>query len=333
VLRRLFRPGIIFSGIVLALVVAGCSSAPPRPPAAPPTVYVPLRVPAARVDPAEDYRIGQRDILAVRVLDLEKLNEISSIDVEVGARGEIALPFAGSVAASGRTAGEVREALVAALAAHVLVDPQVTVSVKEYHSHEVVVAGMVLKPGILNLNRNRVDLVQALSLAGGLAPEAGTLAYLIPAPRPGEAQPAPQAVDLVALLANATMTANPVVEPGAVIQVPRAEQFSVYGFVNRPGAFPFQRPTTVVEAIAMAGGFVERKASPSQVHITRKTAQGVERIDCDVDAIARGEAPNVALLPGDSVEAGRTIARAIYSEVVEVIIGRIGAGFSLGGPF
>ena len=43
---------------------------------------------------------------------------------------------------------------------------------------------------------------------------------------------------------------------------------TVSGFANRPGTFPFDRPTTVYQAIMQAGG-VSDYGSPSNVHLTR----------------------------------------------------------------
>jgi polysaccharide export outer membrane protein len=305
-------------------LAAGCSSAAPRAAHTAPAL-APLALPAARPEPAADYRVGTGDILAVRILDLEKPDEAAALEPEVGAEGEIALPYAGAVRAAGRTTAEIRAEIVGALGRY-LVDPQVAVGVKEYRSRRVVVLGAVQKPGVILLTRNRVGLVEALSLAGGLAKEAGTRAFVV---APGAATRLE--FDLLPLVAQGSLAADVPIEPGSTIDVPEAQQFTVLGFVNKPGAFPYQRPTTVLEAIAGAGGLEERKASPSEVKITRAGKAGIERIEVDLDAIATGEAPNVAILPGDSIEAGRTIPRAIYCEFVEVFLNHIGGTFGLGG--
>jgi polysaccharide export outer membrane protein len=43
---------------------------------------------------------------------------------------------------------------------------------------------------------------------------------------------------------------------------------TVSGFANKPGTYPFDRPTTVYQAIMQAGG-VSDYGSPSNVHLTR----------------------------------------------------------------
>src|SRR5882724_8594381 len=43
---------------------------------------------------------------------------------------------------------------------------------------------------------------------------------------------------------------------------------TVSGFANKPGSYPFERPTTVYQAIMEAGG-VSDYGSPSNIHLTR----------------------------------------------------------------
>jgi protein involved in polysaccharide export with SLBB domain len=114
------------------------------------------------------------------------------------------------------------------------------------------------------------------------------------------------------------------------VQVPVAEEFFVQGFVNKAGSFPYRRPTTVLQAIAVAGGFDERRSSKSCVKIKRPTANGVEIMDVDGGAIAAGEQPDVPIFPGDSIQVGRTVPWGIYSEFTDGIKGIMGIGFSAG---
>jgi len=66
-----------------------------------------------------------------------------------------------------------RDDITAALKAqHLLVNPVVDVSVVEYRSHEVTIAGAVKTPIVIQEFGN-LRLLAALSQAGGLLPEAG----------------------------------------------------------------------------------------------------------------------------------------------------------------
>ncbi len=75
----------------------------------------------------------------------------------------------------------------------------------------------------------------------------------------------------------------------------------VMGEVNRPGAQPMPTPVTVVQALAVAGGFKDF-ANPKKIRILRKGQNGtIETIHFNYkDAVARPDRP-VFLLPGDTV--------------------------------
>jgi polysaccharide export outer membrane protein len=76
----------------------------------------------------------------------------------------------------------------------------------------------------------------------------------------------------------------------------------VNGEVNRPGAFPLTGPLSVIQAIALAGGFTDF-ADKDDVLITRNTASGTQRIRFDYKAALKdsykGQPP--LLQPGDTV--------------------------------
>ena len=75
----------------------------------------------------------------------------------------------------------------------------------------------------------------------------------------------------------------------------------VMGEVTKPGAVPITGPMTVVQALAVAGGFKEF-ANPKKIRILRKGSNGtVQTIDFDYrDAITWPDRP-VLLQPGDTV--------------------------------
>jgi polysaccharide export outer membrane protein len=75
----------------------------------------------------------------------------------------------------------------------------------------------------------------------------------------------------------------------------------VMGEVTRPGALPMTGPMTVVQALAVAGGFKDF-ANPRKIRILRKGANGlVQTIDFDYrEAIARADGP-MFLQAGDTV--------------------------------
>jgi polysaccharide export outer membrane protein len=261
-----------------------------------------------------DYVLGAQDVLAIEVFDLDKQTESTKLEFEIEGDGRLVLPLVGPQTAAGKTVPQLRQALVAAFASFI-VEPQVAVSVKDYRSHRVFVTGSVQHAGPVTIRANCARLTEVLSMAGGLGPEAGTRAIVVP--ENGDAIE----IDLVSLLEDGDLSKDVSIGPGASVQVPRAKEYFVSGYVARPGAFLFQRPTGILRAISLAGGLDTRRASPSAVEVCHVTAKGIEIARVNVDEIARGEAPDIEIHPGDSIRAGRTLPWAIYSEIVDTALG------------
>jgi polysaccharide export outer membrane protein len=79
--------------------------------------------------------------------------------------------------------------------------------------------------------------------------------------------------------------------------------FNIVGEVNHPGYFPLTRRMTVLDAIAMAGGFKDF-AKSKKVYILRTAANGTqERLPFNYKAVIKGQNPqqNIELLPRDTI--------------------------------
>ena len=113
-----------------------------------------------------EYRIGPEDVLHVSVWKEEDLDR----QVLVRPDGGISFPLAGDLQVSGRTPLEVQDEIRTRLQRYVP-DAEVTVSVEEVSGYTVFVLGEVASPGQFTLGRY-VDVLQALTLAGGLTPYA-----------------------------------------------------------------------------------------------------------------------------------------------------------------
>jgi polysaccharide biosynthesis/export protein len=74
----------------------------------------------------------------------------------------------------------------------------------------------------------------------------------------------------------------------------------VMGEVNSPGSIAMQGPMTVMQALAMAGGFKDF-ANTKNIRILRKTSRGVQTIGFNYKDAARGSGEMVMLVPGDTV--------------------------------
>jgi len=112
-------------------------------------------------DSAPRYEVQPGDLLHVSVWKEEDLDQ----DVLVRPDGGFSFPLAGDVRAAGKTVEELRTELTERLA-RFIPDLFVTVAVREINGNKIYVIGQVNRPGQFVVNP-RVDVMQALSLAGG----------------------------------------------------------------------------------------------------------------------------------------------------------------------
>ena len=98
-----------------------------------------------------------------------------------------------------------------------------------------------------------------------------------------------------------TLVTNP--EVSVIVQDIRSQKFNVVGEVNKPGTYALSSPMTVLDAIAMAGGFKDF-AKPKKMYILRKYRDGnTVRISVNYNKIIKGEGPeqNVRLQTRDTI--------------------------------
>jgi len=115
-----------------------------------------------QVDPG--YRLGAEDVLMVSVWKDEQLTR----EVVVRPDGMFSFPLVGDVRALDRTVEEIRADLVARLTKYIP-NANVSVAVTKVMSYKIYVMGRVNKPGEYLIG-HYTDVLQALSLAGGLTP-------------------------------------------------------------------------------------------------------------------------------------------------------------------
>lgn len=87
-----------------------------------------------------------------------------------------------------------------------------------------------------------------------------------------------------------------------ILHNPRHYEVSILGNVEKPGTYPMLKPTDVMQALAMAGGFNEW-ADKDEVVILRGLGTHQKRFPFDYDDVVSGETPNqnIILKPGDVI--------------------------------
>ncbi len=136
------------------------------------------RTTAARPKPAGTapvlaYEIGPEDLLEIVVWKEEGLKK----EVVVRPDGGISFPLIGEVHAGGKTPQQLLEEITLKLA-RFIPRASVNVSVLKAASYKIYVIGRVNKPGEFTSGR-QVDVLQALSMAGGLTPFAAAQDILV----------------------------------------------------------------------------------------------------------------------------------------------------------
>jgi polysaccharide export outer membrane protein len=245
-------------------------------------------------------KIGANDLIAVSVYDAPEFTRT----VRVGADGQIRLPMLKQrLKAEGLLPGELEEAIAQALnAEQILVDPVVTVTVVEYHSRPISVAGAVKNPVTFQAI-GAVSLLEALTRAGGLSQEAGP-EILVTRTQAG-ADGAPVAltrrIAVKALIDAADPEVNVKLYGGEEIRVPEAAKVFVVGNVKKPGAYPVQdtTETTVLKMLAMAEGLAPYAAKQAYI-IRRDAGSGAKHeLPIELKKIMERKAPDVPLMAND----------------------------------
>jgi len=92
-------------------------------------------------------------------------------------------------------------------------------------------------------------------------------------------------------------------EVTVIVQQINSEKFNILGQINKPGSYPLSAATTVLDAIANAGGFRDF-AKQKSIYILRENPAGGEtRIAFNYKEVIKGKNPqqNIKLEPRDTI--------------------------------
>jgi polysaccharide biosynthesis/export protein len=286
-------------------------------------------------DPAfpSAYVLGPDDQIAIRILEAP---EIAEKPVRIEPDGYIELPLVGRLRASGLTATELKDALTAKLRTYIR-EPKVTITVEEFRSQPVSVIGAVNSPGIHQL-RGRKSLVEVLSMAGGLRPDAGYNVKITRQLEWGRID-LPNAVtdasgrfsvaelSLKSIMEARNPDANILAKPNDVISVPRAEMVYVVGEVEKAGGFVLNERETVsaLQALSLAGG-LRPTAARQTARILRPTdSPDRKEIPVNLAKLLTGRSEDIMLRPGDILFVPSSATRRAGVRALETAIS-IGTG-------
>lgn len=283
------------------------------------------------------YRLGPEDTLTIQVLDVA---EIPDRPVKIDKNGFIDMPLIGRMEAAGKTTPELESAIAARLDKFVR-QPRVSVHVAEYHSQPVSVLGEVGTPGVYQLSGPK-HLLEMISMAGGLRPDAGTTIQITREASSGSLSlPGSKAdatgrynsaeIDLTSLLSGQTPANNILMQPNDVVSVPKADLVYVIGDVKKAGGFTLRakEQMTVLQALSLAEG-MERTAAAGKAKLLRKTTAGGERTEIRVDLtkVLANRAPDVVMQADDILVVPNNAARSLALKTAETAV-NIGTGVAV----
>jgi polysaccharide biosynthesis/export protein len=280
----------------------------------------------------ENYRIGPGDVVDVIVTRNESL---SRPGVRVSYQGTIQLPMLDEdVSAACLTEKELAERIKEKYRKY-LVNPYITVGVREFNANPVSLIGAVQTPGRFQIQRP-TRLLELLTLVNGPSAKAGRSIEIIRNPNRPYCQDrklvvdgsADSADDLISLSLTDAMggveAANPFVRGGDLIRVVEADQVNAYiqGSVKSSAMINLKDPVTLSEAVAMAGGLAPGAAA-DKVVIRRQVPNSINRSQMIVNlkAISQGKRDDVLLEANDIVEVpGPSGAKKFFNTLYQSLI-------------
>ena len=219
------------------------------------------------------YILGPQDVLRITVWNHPELTNPSGTANELSGRiinadGTFYYPYVGNVPAGGKTVQEVRNMLERGLSS-ILKSPQIDVSVLQYRSQRVFVAGEVRNPGAVPITDVPVSIADAIAATGGLGPEADLSNVTV------TRADKTFVVDLYGLYYDGEIGRNTRLQNGDILNVPerRYNKVFVLGETLKPGSLQMPRGRmSLSEAVSDAGGVNPLSANSGQIYVIRQGA-------------------------------------------------------------
>jgi polysaccharide biosynthesis/export protein len=290
---------------------------------------------------AQGYQLGPDDEVIFRSVQVK---ELADKTFRVDNAGDMNLPLIGKMHADGLPI-EKLEAEVNRRLQEYYVEPGITASIAEYRKRPVSVIGAVGTPGMLNI-RGEPPLMEVLSQAGGLRPDAGPIVRITrlesyqPLPLPGTHKDqdgnSVAEIELKALFEAQDSSLNIRMKPHDVVTVTTGQSVYVVGTVKRAGGFPLngKQAMSVLEALSLAGGLDVRAASKNARILRAAAADSSTRqeVAVDLSKILKGAQPDQYLSPTDILFVPNSAAKNVTFRTIEAAL-QIGTGMLIMRPF
>ena len=273
--------------------------------------------PAWLQPPVQPYTLGPGDKVEISVIG----DPTSRVTTVVGPDGKIYFNLLNGIDVWGLTLDEARAKLENGLSRYLKERPQISLVLRDVESKQIWILGRVQAPGVYPL-ATPMTVLEALSRAGGTislsafrqeeasgaSDELADLrrSFVL---RNGRRLP----VDFVRLLQQGDLSQNIYLRAGDFVYLPTATTKEVYvlGAVTEPRAVPYREGLTVAGAVASVYGTITG-AYMHHVTVVRGSLVHPEVAVVDYKNVIRGEAPDLALKPGDIVYVPFSPYRYLY---------------------
>lgn len=327
--------------LAAALLLSGCSTFTRRfkgaPPAPPPADFAPLAAtelapldPSLLQRPNTEYRLGPGDKLQIEVTGDVDTQSITT----VGPDGKIYFYLLPGLDVWGLTVSQARDKIVDGLQRFIREKQPVSVTLLAANSQRVWVLGRLNKPGVYPL-AGPTTVLEAIAEAGGLSPRSAMSSLAGPVTistgsASDEAADLSRAfvirqgkllrVDFTKLLREGDLSQNIYLQPDDFIYLPGGTSGTVHvlGAVTQPRAVETTTQTTLVRAVADAGGTI-KDAYLSHVAIVRGSLSQPKVAIVDLRAIENGQQPDIQLQSDDIVYVPYTPYR-VLTRYVDMIL-------------
>src|SRR5262245_12944262 len=289
-------------------------------------------------DSTKDYLISQGDVIEIQVQDAPELSHY----YQVTAAGYIEIPVLGRVVVRQKTTYELAREIASGLREQgYLRTPNVVVTVRQYNSRAYFIQGAVHRPGLYQFE-SQPSLLTMISFAGGLTDNHGSTVFILrpsntqkkafdnqdlniqdqpwTQTRAQTSDPGPTSQSQANGSDSATATdyelikvnlsalykghfdQNQRLEPGDIVNIPRADVFFVAAEVQAPGSFTLKDGPPLRQAISLAQGMTF-KAKPSQGIIFGEDSVTGSRkeIKVDISAVMNGKTEDIPVQANDVV--------------------------------
>ncbi|OGC89761.1 MAG: hypothetical protein A2W25_02640 [candidate division Zixibacteria bacterium RBG_16_53_22] len=267
---------------------------------------------ARGADQTSPYLIGNTDRLSITFWQQPDLNR----DVRVGEDGAISLPVIGEIKAAGLTTSQLAGRIIQQMSIYNTPVSQATVTVLEFNSRSIVVAGQVQMPGPYRYEK-MPDIWTAILDAGGPLADAD-LARVSIVRREGARSDVID-VNLYSIIQEGDLSRAPQLEAGDLVNVPLSTLgtplelpsasaapagkniYYIFGQVNEQGPRNLESGMDLLDAVAVARGFTpEADLKNVRIIIKDRRYASIVRVNLE-EYIETGRPARLILHPEDTI--------------------------------